>query len=307
MAEQPTIGFIGIGAMGWHMATNLCRAGHPLIVYDSNKEQQQKFVSTQQCRGAGSLSELGAESDVIITMLPTGPIVRQVYLQDDGGALATSMKRGSLAIDMSSADPTGTVALGLELKKRGITLIDAPVSGGTAGARDGKLSIMIGSDDAAAVERARPILAALGPRHFVMGQLGSGHAMKALNNFVAGTGLLLVIEAMTIGRKFGLDPTLMIDVMDQSTGRNFATANVARQEIISRKFATNFGLGLLAKDVKIASDLADDLKANTPLCRLGSDLLQRAKEVIGPAADHSEAVKYWEMLNGVEIGGERKV
>ena len=307
MAEQPTIGFIGIGVMGWHMATNLVRAGYPVTVYDSSKDQQKKFAEAQQCRGAQSLAELGAESDIIITMLPTGQTVRHVYLDEDGGALAKSMKSGSLAIDMSSSDPTGTVALGQELKAGGVTLIDAPVSGAIAGARDGKLTIMIGCDDPAAIDRARPILSVMGPKHFVMGHSGSGHAMKALNNFVGGTGFLLVVEALTIGRKFGLDPTLMTEVMDQSTGRNFSTAMVVRQELISRNFGTKFLLGLLAKDVKIAADLADDLKANTPLCRLGSDLFQRAKEVIGPNADHSEAAKYWEMLNDVQIGGEEKL
>jgi 3-hydroxyisobutyrate dehydrogenase len=125
--------------------------------------------------------------------------------------------------------------------------------------------------------------------------------MKALNNFMSGTGFLAAIEALVIGRRFGLDPGVMMDVINESTGRNFHTANVMRQEVISRRFGTRFLLGLLAKDVEIAADLAEDLRIHAPLCRHGRDLLLRAREVVGADADHSEAVKYWEMLNGVTV------
>jgi 3-hydroxyisobutyrate dehydrogenase len=295
------IGFIGIGAMGWPMATNLVRAGHRVAVYDTDRARQERFVRERNSRAADTLAGLGAEADVVITMLPTGPVVRQVLLQDEGGALANSLRPGTVVVDMSSSEPTGTRELAAQLKQGGVTLIDAPVSGRVQGAEAGQLVLMIGTDDPDALERVRPILSILGKKHFLVGGSGAGHAMKALNNFIAGTGFVAAIEALTIGRQFGLDPEVMIDVINESTGRNFHTANVMKQDVISRTFGTKFLLGLMAKDVKIAADLAEELKTHAPLCRLSRDLFLRARETVGAGADHSEAVKYWEMLNGVTI------
>ena len=287
--------------MGWHMATNLSRAGHRVTVHDADRARQERFVREGNADGAPTLAELGANADVVIAMLPTGPIVRQVLEQQDGGALAKSLRRGTIVVDMSSSEPTGTRMLAAKLEQIGVTLIDAPVSGGVQGAEAGQLVLMIGCDDAKALARVRPVLDVLGKRHFVVGGSGAGHAMKALNNFMSGTGFLAAIEALVIGRKFGLDPVVMMDVINKSTGRNFHTANVMRQDVISRRFGTKFLLGLLAKDVKIAADLAEDLKIHAPLCRHGRDLFLRAREVVGADADHSEAVKYWEMLNGLTV------
>jgi 3-hydroxyisobutyrate dehydrogenase len=295
------IGFIGIGAMGWHMATNLVRAGHPVTIYDSNRAQRERFVRERNGRSAASLAELAATAEVVITMLPTGPIVRQVFLEDEGGALLQSLRPGAVVVDMSSSEPIGTRDLASKLKQRGVSLIDAPVSGRVQGAETGHLVLMIGADDKAALERVRPILALLGKKHFVVGGTGAGHAMKALNNFMAGTGFLAAIEALTIGRQFGLDPDLMIDVINESTGRNFHSANVMKQDVISRRFGTRFLLGLMAKDVKIAADLADDLKTQAPLANTSRELFQRVRAALGDGADHSEAVKYWEALNNVTI------
>ncbi len=295
------IGFIGIGAMGWHMASNLCRAGHRVTVHDADPARQQRFVRERNAHAAQTLAELGVGVEVVITMLPTGPIVRQVLEQQEDGALARTLRKGAIVVDMSSSEPAGTRELAERLGRRGVTLIDAPVSGGVQGAETGQLVLMIGCDDADALARVRPILDVLGKKQFVVGGAGAGHAMKALNNFMSGTGFLAAIETLVIGRRFGLDPSVMMDVINESTGRNFHTANVMRQEVISRRFGTRFLLGLLAKDVKIAADLAEDLRIHAPLCRHGRDLLLRAREVVGADADHSEAVKYWEMLNAVTV------
>jgi 3-hydroxyisobutyrate dehydrogenase len=299
------IGFIGIGAMGWHMATNLVRAGYPVTVYDANRAQQERFVRERAGRAAATLADLGASAEVVITMLPTGPIVRQVVLEDERGALAQSLRPGTVVVDMSSSEPIGTRDLAARLRERGISLIDAPVSGRVEGAERGELVLMIGADDQDALARVRPILSLLGKKHFVVGGTGAGHAMKALNNFMAGTGFLAAIEALTVGRKFGLDPDVMIDVINESTGRNFHSANVMRQDVISRRFGTKFLLGLMAKDVKIAADLADEIEAHAPLAATSRDLYQRVRQALGEGADHSEAVKYWETLSGVVVTGRR--
>jgi 3-hydroxyisobutyrate dehydrogenase len=179
------------------------------------------------------------------------------------------------------------------------------VSGGITGAEQGRLVMMVGADDHAALDRVRPILAVLGHRVFEVGGSGAGHAMKALNNYVSGTGFMAAVEALVIGRHFGLDPNMMVDVLNESTGRNFATANTLKQEVIPRSFGTQFVLGLLTKDVKIAADLAEDIHINAPLARASRDVILRAREVVGGDADHTAAVKYWEKLNGMMLSPEK--
>ncbi len=305
MASETRIGFIGIGAMGSRMAANLARAGHPLTAHDADPDKLARFTQSHQARAATSLADLGRSSDVLICMLPTGPIVRTVFLQEQDGALTKSLTAGSIVIDMTSSEPTGTRELSAVLAKRGVALIDAPVSGGITGAEQGQLVMMVGADDKAALDRARPILAVLGHRLFEVGGSGAGHAMKALNNYVSGTGFMAAVEALVIGRSFGLDPALMVDVMNESTGRNFATANTLKQDVISRAFATQFMLGLLSKDVKIAADLAEEIRINAPLARASRDLMLRLREVVGGDADHTAAVKYWERLNAMMVSPEQ--
>ena len=305
MASETRIGFIGIGAMGARMAANLARAGLSLTVHDADRRKVEQFAQSHQARPATSLADLGRSSDVVITMLPTGPIVRQVFLHEQTGALEASLVSGSVVIDMTSSEPTGTRELSAVLAKRGVTLIDAPVSGGITGAEQGRLVMMVGTDNKPALERVRPVLAVLGHRVFEVGGSGAGHAMKALNNYVSGTGFMAAIEALVIGKSFGLDPAVMVDVLNESTGRNFATANTLKQEVISRAFATEFVLGLLAKDVKIAADLAEDIQINAPLVRASRDLILRAREAVGGDADHTAAIKYWEALNGMVLSPGR--
>lgn len=301
MSRKEKIGFIGIGAMGWHMATNLIKAGFDVTVADANADLCDRFVRERGGSKAKSLAELGKKVDVVITMLPTGHDVRGVLLEENGGALARSLGRGGIVIDMSSSEPTGTRQLAADLKKRGITLVDAPVSGGVMGAENGNLTIMIGCDDDKAVAKVTPILNAMGPRHYRCGGSGSGHAMKCLNNLLSGADYILMSEALVVGKKFGLDPSVMIDVFNVSTGRSHATANLGKQEVISRNFGSKFMLGLITKDVGIAADLAENLKAHAPMARTVRDLWLRAMARVGGDQDHTCAIKYWEGLNDVTV------
>jgi 3-hydroxyisobutyrate dehydrogenase len=291
--------------MGSRMAANLARAGFSLTVHDADRGKSERFTQAHQARTATSLADLGRNSDVVIAMLPTGPIVRQAFLHEEDGALARSLASGSMVVDMTSSEPTGTRELSAILARRGVALIDAPVSGGISGAEQGRLVMMVGTDDKAALERVRPVLAVLGHRVFEVGGSGAGHAMKALNNYVSGTGFMAAVEALVIGKSFGLDPAVMVDVLNESTGRNFATANTLKQEVISRAFGTQFLLGLLAKDVKIAADLAEDIRINAPLARASRDLILRARDVVGTDSDHTAAVKYWEALNDMMVSSGR--
>ena len=293
MTDIKTIGFIGIGNMGRPMAANLVKGGYQVVAYDADGARAAQFAKNTGAKSAATLAELGAQVDAIVTMLPTGKEVRACLLETEGGALAANLPRGALVIDMSSADPVGTRQTHADLAKRGLALVDAPVSGGVPRATDGSLAIMIGGD-AAAVAAAKPVLSTMGTRLFEVGGPGNGHAMKALNNFVAGTGFIAVAEAVLVGKSFGLDPAVMMDVMNVSTGKNFNTENVVKQHVISRQFASGFALGLLAKDVKIAADLAAAIDVESPLARLSAALLGEARDRVGAEKDHTLAYTYWE-------------
>jgi 3-hydroxyisobutyrate dehydrogenase len=288
-----TIGFIGIGNMGRPMAANLIKGGYQVVAYDADAKRVQQFAHDVGAKAAGSLAELGASVDAVVTMLPTGKEVRACLLETEGGALTANLPKGAVVIDMSSADPVGTRATHAELAHRGLAFVDAPVSGGVPRATDGTLAIMIGGD-AAAVAAARPVLEKMGTRLFEVGGPGNGHAMKALNNFVAGSGFIAVAEAVLVGQRFGLDPSVMLDVMNVSTGKNFNTEHVVKQHVISRQFASGFALGLLAKDVKIAADLAHAIDVESPLARLSAALLEEARDEVGFAEDHTLAYTFWE-------------
>jgi 3-hydroxyisobutyrate dehydrogenase len=288
-----TVGFIGIGNMGRPMAANLVKGGYQIVAFDADGRRAIAFAEEAGAKSAATLAALGAQVDAIVTMLPTGKEVRGCLLEAEGGALAANLPKGALVIDMSSADPVGTRRTHADLAQRGLALVDAPVSGGVPRATDGSLAIMIGGD-AAAVAAARPVLARMGTRLFEVGGPGNGHAMKALNNFVAGTGFIAVAEAVLVGKSFGLDPAVMIDVMNASTGKNFNTENVVKQQVISRQFASGFALGLLAKDVRIAADLAAAIDVESPLSRLSAALLGEARDRVGAEKDHTLAYTYWE-------------
>ena len=276
--------------MGAPMAACIARARHPLTVYDSAPDRAEAVAQAHGCRAAAGLDELIC-ADFVVTMLPTGRIVSDLYLRE---GLARRLAPGTIAIDMSSSDPIGTRELGVRLAASGITLIDAPVSGGVPRATQGALTIMIGGDDASTIERARPLLRAMGDRLFDTGGLGSGHAMKALNNFVAATSFAACAEALLAGQRFGLDPARMVEILNVSTGRCFHTDQVLREHVLGGRFATGFQLGLLAKDVRIAADLADDLQLHAPLVHLVSKRFEQARDALGATCDHTEAIKAWD-------------
>jgi 3-hydroxyisobutyrate dehydrogenase len=293
MADIKTVGFIGIGNMGRPMAANLVKGGYQVVVYDLDARRAQDVASAIGAKAAASLADLGKSVDAIVTMLPTGNEVRACLLEAEGGALAASLPKGALVIDMSSADPVGSRATHADLAKRGLAFVDAPVSGGVPRATDGSLAIMIGGD-AAAVASAKPVLSRMGQRLFEVGGPGNGHAMKALNNFVAGSAFIAVSEALLVGEKFGLDPATMVDIMNVSTGKSFNTEMVAKQHLVSRQFASGFALGLLAKDVGIAADLARAIDVPSPLIGTSASLLGEARDRVGSEKDHTLAYTYWE-------------
>ncbi|MCC6948904.1 MAG: NAD(P)-dependent oxidoreductase [Bradyrhizobiaceae bacterium] len=287
------IGFIGVGNMGWPMAANLVAGGFGVTAFDARPEQAARWAKETGRESTTDLAALGRSVDVVITMLPSGREVRDVLTRMDNGALVANLRKGAIVVDMSTADPVGTRELGKELAERGITLIDAPVSGGIRGARDASLAIMIGGDPAITAP-IRPVLEKMGKRLFDVGVLGCGHAMKALNNFVAATNFAAATEAMRVGTAFGLDPAVMIDVINVSSGRNNSTEGIIKNEVLTGRFAFGFTLGLLVKDVSIAASLGEQIGVDNPYGRLTRERYTEARDTLGANADHSSAVQAWE-------------
>ncbi len=294
MAEHAParVGFVGLGRMGWPMASLL--APHcALTVHDARADVAEAFAAEHGAAVAADPLALGAASAAAIAMLPDGKAVRAVAL----GGLAEGLGSGGLLIDMSSSAPAGTRALAAELAAHGVALVDAPVSGGVPRARDGSLAVMAGGepDD---VARARPLLERLGRAVYEVGGVGAGHAVKALNNYLSAAGMAAVCEALLVGQRFGLDAARLIEVVNASSGRNATTAGKAVEEMLSRRFAAGFTVGLMAKDVATAAEMADALEMDAPLLAHVRDLWREAEALLGGDADNTAVLRLWESRNG---------
>ena len=294
-----TIGFVGIGNMGWPMAASLSRAGYGLLVADARKAVADNFVQQIGGQTADSLAVLAAAADIVITMLPTSAYVAGV-VADDPDHLLAGLKPGSVVIDMTSGQPAITRALAAKIAAAGSVMIDAPVSGGVSRAKTGELAIMVGGD-AAVIERVRPVLAAMGTTILPCGAVGSGQAMKALNNLVSGGGFLIAVEALLMGQAQGLDPAMMVDVLNASTGMNNATQKKLRQFILSRSFDSGFSLDLMVKDLSIATEIGRDGGVVTPFAALCREMWAAAAKTLGPGQDHTAIAKFSETLAGQQL------
>ncbi|MBU2227417.1 MAG: NAD(P)-dependent oxidoreductase [Proteobacteria bacterium] len=287
------VGFIGIGKMGFPMAGRIGAHGYPLHVHDISEAARAAFCSrVPAAREAKTPAAIGRCCEVVILMLPDSEAVKQVLFGGKDG-LAAHLPRGAIVIDMSSSDPSVTRGIGPRLKQAGVDFIDAPVSGGVKRANDGTLAIMAGGDSAV-ITRVKPLLTTMGSSLIETGVLGSGHAMKALNNYVSAAGLLAACEALKTGFDFGIAPETVIAVLNASTGKNNSTENKLMQYIVSGLFNSGFSLGLMRKDVAIAADLAKSLGSRT---LLGEVLLKSwadAEAKLGGGADHTEIYRMLE-------------
>ncbi len=286
-----TIGFVGLGHMGFPMAGHLVRRGYPVLAWDCDAAARARFAAEFGGAPLADASEL-APADILITMLPTGEVVRQVLTEGRTASLLATLRAGGLVIDTTSSEPAGTRELGAMLASRGVAMVDAPVSGARKGALEASLVFMIGGDDAA-VDSACAVLSVLGSRLIRTGPLGSGHAMKALNNFVSAAGFAAACEALVIGRQFGLDAGVMVEVLNQSTGRNFAT-KVSLPRIVARDFNGTFSLGLFTKDARIAAAMAEASGVTAPISQLVHARMAEAVAELGGEGDHTTAMLHWE-------------
>jgi 3-hydroxyisobutyrate dehydrogenase len=295
-AKSTQIGFIGLGNMGCPMASRLVVAGYSLSVYDLKSEVQANFLKDRSATGMDTPAEVAKSSDLIITMLPDGKAVSAVVLGAEGSeGMLDAMSAGTILIDMSSSSPTGTKKLGQLLASREILMIDAPVSGGVPKAQSGELSIIAGGK-AEVVERCRPIFQVLGSRIFHSGPLGSGHAVKALNNMCSAAGLIAAAEVLLVGQKFGINPGVMNDILNASTGRNNSTENKMAQYVFSRSFSSGFSIDLMVKDLTTATDLAREMGIPALFSSACRELWVAAQSGLESGVDHTGVVRWFEEL-----------
>ena len=298
MSDKPSIGFIGVGSMGWPMAGHLHKAGYPLHVVDASAERAKQFASEIGGLVSPSNKALAQASDIIITILPTSAIVESVLCGDDG--VIAGLKKDAIIIEMSSGVPTTTRQLAEKVAKAGGHLVDAPVSGGVPRAKTAELAIMFGGSGAL-LERVRPVLNTMGNAIQHTGDVGSAHAMKALNNLVSAGGFLIGIEALLIGKRFGLDPDKMVDVLNASTGMNNSTQKKFKQFVLSGKYNSGFGLDLMVKDLSIALGIAKDTGTPAPFSSMCRELSAACAQMLGPGQDHTALAKLSERLAGTVL------
>ena len=279
------IAVIGLGNMGRPMAACAVRAGYQVVGFDTFAEARTKYTDAGGT-SAATVADAVAGVAAVITLLPDGKIVRAAI-----EGIKALLAPGTVVIDMSSSAPLGTRALGEELIAAGLTFIDAPVSGGVKRAIDGSLAIMAGGD-AGTIDRAEPILRSMGKSVFRTGPLGSGHAAKALNNYVSAAGLAAAAEAVAIAGRFGIEPNILVDVLNASTGRNNSTENKLKQFVIPELFTSGFSMALMAKDIQTADELAHQIGVTAPLADEVAALWNAALEKLGPSADHTEIGRY---------------
>lgn len=291
------IGFVGIGNMGWPMAANLLKAGFAVTVADAVPGRARDFAREVGGQAAAGAAEAAAGADAVITILPTSQHVAAVVEE-----MLESLPAGAVVIEMSSGVPGVTRQLAERLAAKGCAMADCPVSGGVPRARTGELAIMAGGE-AAVLDRIGPVLEAVGSSVHRCGGIGNAQAMKALNNLVSAGGFLIGIEALLIGQKFGLDPALMVDVLNSSTGMNNSTQKKFKQFVLSRRFDSGFGLDLMVKDLSIALEVGRESGTPTPFAALCREMWASAGSLLGPGQDHTAVAQLVEQLGGQALGG----
>jgi 3-hydroxyisobutyrate dehydrogenase len=295
----PRVGFVGLGVMGRPMASHLARAGHPLQLYDIAPGVARGLAATlPNAVAAPSPAALAAASDIVVTMVPNGEVVRSLVVGDDG--LLQGFAPGSLLLDTSSAEPWLTEQTAKSLAERGVAMVDAPVSGAEWGAQAAELVFMVGGAEAD-LDRVRPLLERMGKAVFHVGGLGAGHAMKCLNNLITSVNLLALSEGLALGKRYGLDPEAMVDVLNVSTGMSWVAQTHIRQRVISRRFDDPFKLALMVKDIGIAMALARATATPAPLSEQAERMWRAAAAAASPDASVSELVRWVERASGTEI------
>jgi 3-hydroxyisobutyrate dehydrogenase len=292
------VAFLGLGDIGSLMAAHLARDPFDLVVWNRTVSKAETFAAEHKVRVAPTPAEAVRGADVVITCLPSSVEVEAILHGENG--MLDAFRKGAVLVDCTSGDPPTSRSIAAELGVRGVDFIDAPVSGGTIAAESGSLTVMWGGEELV-FERVRPVIEAFGKKIIHAGQIGSGDALKAINNALLAVHILSTAEGLAVLVKAGVDPKVALEVINASSGRSNSSENLIPQRVLTRAFPRTFRLALLEKDIGIAAVLADDLGVRTPVISLAAERFHEAREMLGEEADHVEAVKMIEQENGVVI------
>jgi 3-hydroxyisobutyrate dehydrogenase len=291
------IAFLGLGAIGTPMAKHLA-SRFDLVVWNRTAGKAKAFAEAHGAKAAATPREAADGASVVVTCLPTSNEVEGLLDGNDG--LLAGLASGALFIDCTSGDPATSRRIAARLAERGIAFLDAPVSGGTSGAEAGRLTVMCGGDQAT-FDRAKPVLDAFGSKVVLVGPVGAGHALKAVNNALLAVHIWSVAEGLAALAKAGVTPAAALDVINASSGRSNASENLIPQRVLTREFPRTFRLALLEKDVAIAADFLRTQRVPSSVLQQIADLFRVARVELGEEADHVEAVRLLEKWAGVEI------
>jgi len=286
------IGFIGLGAMGFPMARHLAKE-HEVVVWNRTRAKAERHSREHGTKLAGDIQDC-ADAEVIITMLPTSREVDEVI-----DRMAPALRKGTLLIDATSGDPNVSRETAARLAAVGVDFVDAPVTGAIVGAENATLTIMIGGAPDA-FERAKDVLRLCGKTIIHVGELGAGHAIKALTNTIMGATVWITSECMLIAKKYGIDMKTALAVTNAGSGRSNASENLLPMRLVEGKWPLVFKLALHDKDIRIASSIAHEQHASTPMLALTSQLFTAALHELGDEADYIEVAKIVARMNGTE-------
>jgi 3-hydroxyisobutyrate dehydrogenase len=295
---MPALAFLGLGAIGAPMAKHLVAPEFTLAVWNRTAGKAAAFATANNARHAKTPADAARGVAIVITCLPTSREVAGLLDGPDG--LLATMTSGSILVDCTSGDPATSRAIAARLAEKGIGFLDAPVSGGVAGAEAGKLTVMVGGD-AATLAKAMPALQAFGEKIVHCGPVGAGHAVKAINQAMLAVHIWSLGEGMLALSKAGVSPQLALEVINSSSGRSNSSMNLFPQRVIGRAFPRTFKLALIDKDVRIAAQFLREQNVPSPITQLTAELFAAAHAELGEDADHVEAVKVIERTGGAVI------
>ena len=293
------IGFIGLGAMGQPMSRRLLEAGYPVVACDLRTEAVKAAVQ-KGAEPASSAAEVAEKCRKVITIVPNSDAVDQVVFGPRG--LLEGLKAGDVLLEMTSAYPPSTLRVHQALAAKGASMIDAPVSGGVVGAEAGTLSIMVGGDESI-FQSCRSILSVMGKNLFYLGGIGSGHALKAINNFLSATTLAATSEAVILAEKLGLSPQRVVEVIQVSTGRSYSTELKFPKFVLPKTFNSGFALDLMYKDIDTVTRMAREYKIPMFIANLVQQIYGFAVAQGGGKGDHTAIFQYLEGM--AKTKGER--
>ena len=291
-----TVGFIGVGNMGNPMAGNVLKASFPMTVFDLNPKAMENLIAAGAKR-AGSPQEVVDNAEIVLTSLPASPDVEAIYLEP--GGLVERAKRGTILIDLSSVLPSTPRKIEPRAKARGVHFLEAPVSGGVSGARAATLAIMVGGE-AEPLERAKPVLRAIGPNIFHVGPVGAGNIVKAINNMMACVNGLAMMEGLAVGVKAGLDPMIVYEVVKASSGGSKALERIPRA-LIPRDFEPGFKVALMNKDLETFNTIAKDLHVPVSFANVAQRYEQMALAAGLGEQDTSVVMTIIERLSATQV------